>query len=397
MENNYWFSLCASVFIWRKKEKVLFYDSNTFISQLYHIDNKAIDTFIIKLSDINHLHCVEITPSELAYIPLKIMIQRLTDCGMGQLIDQDGLTRKPIQFPPLLNLQAHIDRLKDEKLTDLTIGEHILENLHEIKVMLPENADTSFIHALVILLDALTGSYTSNILISGYHPQMNKYTDLWQKLHVMPIPKTFIFNVREVSSDIITGLKSLDISNVKVHLVYSKADFDIPCKPLVELWASLSIPTTWEFLIEDVSDYDTVQTIVSTCTLPSEFTSVTPCYNGNNLPFFEQHIYLSEEDIKETEYTKRHIFANQALNTNHFGKLTITPDGKVYANLFHQSLGNVHDDIRELVYKEMTTGCSWLQTRNMEPCTECVYQWLCPSPSDYEYAIGRPNLCTVTT
>jgi hypothetical protein len=33
--------------------------------------------------------------------------------------------------------------------------------------------------------------------------------------------------------------------------------------------------------------------------------------------------------------------------------------------------------------------------RNQTPCDDCVYQWLCPSPSDYEIAISRPNLCHV--
>jgi pseudo-rSAM protein len=71
------------------------------------------------------------------------------------------------------------------------------------------------------------------------------------------------------------------------------------------------------------------------------------------------------------------------------------PDVKVYANPYFQALGTIEDDIRELIYKELTEGKSWLRIRDVEPCCNCVYQWLCPSPSDYELAIGKPNLCHI--
>ena len=73
----------------------------------------------------------------------------------------------------------------------------------------------------------------------------------------------------------------------------------------------------------------------------------------------------------------------------------IFSDGKVYANVYHEPLGTIDDDIRELIYKEMDKGTSWRRIRDMKPCCDCVYQWLCPSPSNYELAIGKPNLCHV--
>ena len=49
------------------------------------------------------------------------------------------------------------------------------------------------------------------------------------------------------------------------------------------------------------------------------------------------------------------------------------------------------------VQKELTEGCSWLHIRNKALCDTCIYQWLCPSPSDYEIRLGHLNLCTVKT
>ena len=91
--------------------------------------------------------------------------------------------------------------------------------------------------------------------------------------------------------------------------------------------------------------------------------------------------------------SKRDIFIRQTLNISYFGKLYIEPDGKVYANLDNAPLGMIDDSPHDLVYKELTEGHSWLHIRDQEPCRECVYQWLCPSPSNYERVIGKPDLC----
>jgi pseudo-rSAM protein len=122
---------------------------------------------------------------------------------------------------------------------------------------------------------------------------------------------------------------------------------------------------------------------------------IIPIYNGNNLEFFENNAYMDESDFEKISLSKREIFIQQSLNINDFGKLTIIPDGKVYGNVNIKSLGTIHDTPYSLIYKEFTEGKSWLRIRDQKPCTECIYQWLCPSPSNYEIAIGKPNLCHI--
>ena len=65
-----------------------------------------------------------------------------------------------------------------------------------------------------------------------------------------------------------------------------------------------------------------------------------------------------------------------------------------YANRLFPALGLVEkDSIYAIIRKEITEGQSWLRIRTQSPCDTCVYQWLCPSPSDYEIELNRPNLC----
>jgi pseudo-rSAM protein len=86
---------------------------------------------------------------------------------------------------------------------------------------------------------------------------------------------------------------------------------------------------------------------------------------------------------------------HQTLNTNDFGKLTILPNGSVYSNVNMEPLGTIENTVYSLVYKEITKGQSWFRIRDQAPCYDCVYQWLCPSPSNYELVIGKPDLCHI--
>lgn len=58
-----------------------------------------------------------------------------------------------------------------------------------------------------------------------------------------------------------------------------------------------------------------------------------PNYTGNNIRFFENEVFLSKEDILSTPMTMKDFFARQAMNLYDFGKITILPNGDVYANL----------------------------------------------------------------
>ena len=113
----------------------------------------------------------------------------------------------------------------------------------------------------------------------------------------------------------------------------------------------------------------------------------------DNLDFFRNLVYLDKKELTEIPLTKRDIFVRQSINLNDFGRLTVLPDGRVYSNVNHPSLGTIKNLPIDIVYKEFTKGQSWFNVRKQKPCSDCIYQWLCPSPSNIELAIGKPNLC----
>ncbi len=149
----------------------------------------------------------------------------------------------------------------------------------------------------------------------------------------------------------------------------------------------------WKFPVTSITQYEFVDSFIQKNEL-KEY-EILPIYNGNNLDFFEEYVFMTKEEFNEINLSKREVFINMTLNVNHFGKLTVLPDKKVYASVNEYPLGDIETPVYDILFKEMTEGHSWLQVRDEEPCSECVYQWLCPSPGGFEKAIGKLNLCHV--
>ncbi|WP_373227132.1 hypothetical protein [Parabacteroides merdae] len=202
--------------------------------------------------------------------------------------------------------------------------------------------------------------------------------------------KRFVLSLDEGSCYLVEQLKERFSSRIIF-------DFDVTPAPdsqaIVEKLDKMEVDLNYNFRIFSEEDFSWTSKLIDVYQIKKY--QIIPRNNGRNLDFFKSCIYVDEQDILDSRQTKQNIFAHQALNTNDFGKLTITTDGKVYANLHHRTIGSIDEDLRMLVYKEMSKGSSWLRVRDMSPCSKCIYQWLCPSPSDYELEIGKPNLCHV--
>jgi len=123
-----------------------------------------------------------------------------------------------------------------------------------------------------------------------------------------------------------------------------------------------------------------------------------PFFNGNNLDFFEDNVFLDEESIFSKKINKNQILRNREINAIDFGKIIIFNDGKYCTNNLLPILGNIkNDDIRQMLINCISSkNSTWFLTRNDLPkCKNCIYNQLCPPVSDYEHVIGKFNLCNI--
>jgi hypothetical protein len=68
-----------------------------------------------------------------------------------------------------------------------------------------------------------------------------------------------------------------------------------------------------------------------------------PVFNGENLKFFEDNVFLDEDDITSGPVSMREIFCHQKLNTNYFGTLHFFADGEVKADVNAETVGRFPD------------------------------------------------------
>lgn len=101
-------------------------------------------------------------------------------------------------------------------------------------------------------------------------------------------------------------------------------------------------------------------------------------------------------DILDSTVSKQQIFRRQILNEFYFGKLIILPSGDTYANINLLPLGNIlENSLASILLNEFENSTSWLKLRDGEICGKCENRYLCPSISNYEFVIGKENLCHV--
>lgn len=148
-----------------------------------------------------------------------------------------------------------------------------------------------------------------------------------------------------------------------------------------------------EFVVTSEDNIDTVDRMTKMYKLYN--VDIIPFYNGGNLDFFKQNVFMGEDDIVISKPSKQMIFRRMIFNVNNVGKIILRSDGIYYANLNKSSLGNTNQKLVAIIEKEWEMGESWRDIRQTEPCSSCIFHYLCPSRSNYEYVLKR-NLCFIT-
>ncbi|MFC2155443.1 hypothetical protein ACFLRB_03000 [Acidobacteriota bacterium] len=175
-------------------------------------------------------------------------------------------------------------------------------------------------------------------------------------------------------------------------------DFPIEKKQLyglLELVEKNSVDAVFDFVVAKEDEFRDAQELITGFNI--ENFSFQPFYTGRNLQFFRKYVFLKKRAVLEAKPTADEILIRAIINPINFGRISILPDGSVYANVNADKLGRLgKDSLYKMLCKEMEKGSSWRRTRKkVKPCKDCLYELLCPPLSNYEYAIGRNNLCHI--
>ena len=351
------------------------------------------------------------TEEQLEHPAVLNFVSELRDTFSGDFIDTSLSKGKPFIFKPILNLLNDPEKVKDEK--GYTLREDVLECVHEVNFYFSSPCQQKCVHCQDYYKQFLYCSSLSKESVLC----LVEYQQLLDRFSTIGLKKINLLGGHLYDSDLFRGFLNLlaqyDFEvDIYIHITHLNeaiiplllernnitlivlADGEVNNMKIEEAEAFLSrISHTWRFVISSIPEYVRFGDYIDSYGLQG---SVIPFYNGNNQEFFIDNVYLSLEDILLNPIGKQQIFTRQVMNENFFGKLTIMPNGDVYANVNVKVLGNLKSNsLNELVYKEMSQKESWFLKRENQPCCDCVYKLLCPSPSNCELAIGKMNLCTI--
>ena len=398
---QYWLILYPDTFLWTKNEKGLLYNTVTFAKLPF--ENKGELAKITEtLLEIDNLYRATLSDTLLEIEEVKAWVDQVIATNSGALVIDDGVNKRPVSLKPKLKVQDGLEYYKWEHSRG--IDGNVIQNLHQLifhingskkgnteyakQFIYPTETVCSLDKEMLMqfIRNARKSDFLTEIALVGdiaNYPDFCELTDLIKTLN-------YAITLYCIDSDFLAYSKhvsELDEEGVSYRLLIS--DYTL----LEELAKYKNVEAiTYVFIITSEEDYHLALNSIEAYNL--ERITILPAYTSSNLSFFEENVYLSEEEIKEIELSKQDVYIRQALNLFSFGNLTIKADGEIYANLNDPAIGDISDTPHKVVYNEMTAGQSWLRTRSQKPCCDCIYQWICPSPSSYELLIGKQNLCS---
>ncbi len=379
-------------FLWIKGQNGLMYNTKHFSNFVFRI-TPGIYSICEKLQDYDNLYAIELDES-LLNEEEKNFIEEIVSSNCGK---QYPAGTDMVSFPPLLNIQKDINRLMPDQNSDT--GEDILKyfttltiqaggtyknNGYYKQVMYPVfSREILTVTGILKILEDYNTPYLHNISI--IIPNLNHY------VKENNIPKelgeykniSIYTTADKINSAIIEDLTDKEIS---IGLIYD-SPYRLPDKQV------RNIPGLYhKFLIRNRKDSELYLRYAKN--IDRGQYDMVPVYD-NNKEFFTEDVFLSEDDLFNSNLQKREIFMHQSVNPNFFGNLTIMPDGKIYSNVNTPALGTIGDSVYDIILKELTENYSWRSIRDKKPCKDCIWQWICPSPTNYEFVMGIES-CSCT-
>lgn len=376
---NYWFKIEPYVHISIVNSNVLLY--NTFDGSF--IESKDIEIVKLLKEMLLKENCgvVLLTAERYNLDNIRKFIMELRAKYMGDIIDIELSKSKPVQIMPFTSLVNTQELFKKQ---NFPTGKKILEYLSEISIYVDYNTNIMDLNSF---LKSLPNISTVNII--GNLKDVANYKELLLVLDQFPSLKKITCNYSNVISlqpEFVNNFSYSILINYPIDI--SKWNYSR------RLLLNQSTPFECIFEVTSMDNYSQINKFIEEFGIEKH--QLKPVYTGDNIDFFKENVFLTKDDILSTPLSISDFFINQSMNIFDFGKIAIMSNGDIYANVNYPILGNIHThSIYEIISKELEEGRSWLRIRNQAPCNTCLYQWFCPSPSNYEIAIGRPNLCHV--
>lgn len=388
--------LSPNTFLWLVDCDVLLYGShNQQYIKIEDASHEVCDLCKTLLS--NRLYYVAFEADNMS-LSSKAFLKQIEEKSLGRIVDESS---NLISICPILSIQDNVKRIKESPNYDYRLLDYLhsvefyvggnrtpryfdgqivapansMENLspYDIEEFLTKCQLSTLLKISIFLsnndskfIESLTGVFNKwgqQITIHTFFQEEEDYFYLVNKL-----------NDRNIRQRIIIDTGSLNTSSISRILSMAKDNL-------------LSL----DFIVKSQEEVDLIEKIEKTITNDTSVTCSPVSYNNDD--FIAKNVQLSETEILESKIPKRTIFIHQSININYWGKLSIRPDKTVSVDLFSRPIGHVADSIYKLILAALSDDM-WLMTRSSGECRECLFRWLCPSPSMGESFFPNQKICS---
>jgi len=435
-EEDQWFWIEPYVHAVHRDRKLLLY--NTLSGEkIEYINQPAIMGLFRKLRNKKKLRVIRITKNQLKNPTIHQFIKEMKQRFMGDMETVSHSTVKPIQLTPVQNIQSDVNKVKKGYAAR---GKKVMSNLSEVTLYINNYSETNrdihhrysrhlykqYLFPMVEsagqneskgdrqetkqkqemplsvmkrLLEEIKPSAVKKINIAGgnpfHYPRWDKMLTLLNKVSAL---KTFHAHLRD-AGEYPVKVRSIEKRIPRYSLLHLHVTFPLQVidKEIIEsiLRTMDRDNVTFNFSIGGEEEMKECEEIIDRFQLAHVI--YRPYYDGSNLQFFKDNVFITQETIMEARPTQKELLIRRTVNENYFGKLTILSNGDVYADINAPSIGNTgRESLHQIVYRELYNGKSWRRVRSrLLPCKKCLYRDFCPPPYNYETLLGRNNLCHV--
>ncbi len=388
---------------------------NTLDSKYFISNDSEVVELMKRLQNEEESYSIELSDIELKNEKCKTFFSFVKDNFMGDIYRNSSSEIKPMQLKPILNIQSDVElnRNEDGKLelpkiltyqTNITLilndsNESLFSKIIKQISFVPEEnlvCENELEYQLAkrtleSLKDTLYYINLTGVDVFKYY----KFKELSKLLLSYNVFKVIHCNISHfvLNKSLIKelNLQSFGFIISISHEDFVKSDYEEALFCLKDMSANFE----FSFMVRHEDEIDKIFSLIVDNKI--EQYKINPYFDGNNIDFFKNNVFIEEEDILGEKKEMKQILSNEAINSFYFGRTMISPDGNVFVNPGGTKLGNLYNNsISEIVFNEMDDSKFWMLTRNkVLPCSKCVYCNLCPPISNYELAIGQFNLCHI--
>jgi len=396
------------IYINIKDNNTLFYNTLSGNSIVFR-DNECVAQLAKALEE-NNFACL-IEEEQVNILNQSDFFNILLEKNIGYHIDSEKL--------PVLPFTTQCIDINDKRLvTDFKNHEHLLENVREVTFYLNNftsvNSPSMLYKAhhqflfpiyeketkelnltnIISVLEEIKGSPININIIGGNILEYSNYYDLINELNDSKHNIFYYFHYFDlINTERIDMLSVINDKAIKVILV----DFPFVRNEFSK-WSKIikQDNSRVEFIVENEEQINETEQIISEFDIKNYM--FHPYYNGMNIDFFKENVFVNEDDILEVKESLFELVIKKISNPSFFGKLIFNADGKIFTSFNVPAIGNINDfKFKNLIFGLLEDENSlWRVNKTMvEPCKNCIYNILCPPISNYDYFMNKYNLCTV--